>query len=328
MIFRPNSVRAFLIGAVLFVQLLLYVAAKITLAPRNCHGSIRHLHLAVGPDPATSMTVSFATQWAYPGYDAPVAGIQIGTSPRDLRRFVPEQEHPLTYKIDLEFKHPEKEKYYAPYQHHITIDGLEPDTTYYYVPMIGDRKEGIDGLASQHKHGLHQHAENINAEDKIKEQEHELKGGSGGDKRHRSLANYYEENVVLEQPHWDEHGRRLAPPPYDPTGIPCIDSHKIRSFTTAPDTQKTMYPMTFGIVGDIGQFEHSKETMEHLRDHLKGIKTVVLVGDIAYPEMDGRKWDTFFDFLDDTSPFAEIPLQIAAGNHGKEQATSVWYKSI
>lgn len=149
------------------------------------------------------------------------------------------------------------------------------------------------------------------------------KQGSDGYDRRRYQRDYYEENVVLEKPDWDEHGRRLAPPPYDPTGVPCIESHKVRSFKTAPDTVETMYPMTFGVIGDIGQFDHSKETLEHLRDHLKGIQAVVLVGDIAYPEMDGRRWDTFFDLLDDVSPFAQIPLQIAAGNHGKKKGSTV-----
>lgn len=320
MMYRPSLGRVLLLVGAVLVQLL-YVNAKINLAPRDCHGKIKHIHLAVGPDPAHSMTISFATDWAYPGQEAPVAGIRVGTSPRDLRRFVPEQEHPLTYNIDLDYRHPEKEAYYAPFQHHVTVDGLEPDTTYYYVAVIGDRKDGIDALASKYKHGSDQHAENINAEEKIYQEEVELRGGPEGDMRHRYLMNYVEENIVLEQPHWDEHGRRLAPPPYDPTGIPCIDRHKIRSFRTAPDTEETMYPITFGIIGDLGQFEHSQETVEHLRDHLQGIKTVVLVGDIAYPEMNGRKWDTFFDFLDDKSPFAEIPLQIAAGNHGKEHIT-------
>jgi hypothetical protein len=74
--------------------------------------------------------------------------------------------------------------------------------------------------------------------------------------------------------------------------------------------------MTFGLIGDIGQFEHSQETLEHMKAHVKGIQAVVLVGDIAYPGMDERLWDTFFDFLDDHSNFDTLPLQIAAGNHG------------
>jgi hypothetical protein len=127
-----------------------------------------------------------------------------------------------------------------------------------------------------------------------------------------------DEEEVDRVPQRDQHGRRLAPPPYNPTGQPCIDSYQVRSFKTAPSSESDehYYPMTFGIIGDIGQFDHSIETLEHMRDHLKGIQAVVLVGDIAYPGQDGRKWDTFFDFLDDHSAFATIPLQIAAGNHG------------
>jgi Purple acid Phosphatase, N-terminal domain len=286
--------------------------AAVTIAPRFCHGRIKHLHLAVGQDPARSMTVSFATDWGYPDRVAHIGAVRLGTSPDHLDRFVGEHESPLTYKIDLYNNRPGKESYHAPFQHHITIDRLEPDTTYYYVPLIGARADGVDAIRNESE----PHAENIVAENKIKHEDAELREGNEDDDRRRYLEDIFEENVELVQPDWDEHGRRLAPPPYDPTGIPCIDADKVRSFRTAPDDIETMYPMTFGVVGDIGQFDHSRETMEHLRDHLKGIQAVVLVGDIAYPEMDGRKWDTFFDFLDDTSPFDQVPLQIAAGNHG------------
>ena len=55
----------------------------IVLAPRHCHGSVRHLHLAVGnaPSAARSMTVSFASTWAFPDRVAPVAGVFVGKTP-------------------------------------------------------------------------------------------------------------------------------------------------------------------------------------------------------------------------------------------------------
>jgi hypothetical protein len=272
------------------------------------------------------MTVSFASAWAFPDQTAPVGGVHIGTSPDNLNRFVPEQELPLTYTIDS-MHGKAGEEYHAPYQHHITIDGLEPDTTYYYIAVIGDREEygnnpellatkPIRGQSSSITAVTTIKVENIEAENKIFEAEEELEEGNSDEERRLRLENLQMD--VDQTPRWDKHGRRLAPPPYNPSGRPCIDPNVVRSFKTAPSkvSDENYYPMVFGIIGDIGQFEHSVETLEHMRYHLKGIQAVVLVGDIAYPGNDGRKWDTFFDFLDDHSVFDTIPLQIAAGNHG------------
>jgi len=396
------------------------VAANIVIAPRHCHGSVRHLHLAVGNDPSRSMTVSFASTWAFPDRVAPVAGVFVGTVPpphydsssgdsstststtssnTDYTEFLasstfyPEQEEPITYTIYMQHKKPDQGLYYAPYQHHISVEGLEPDTTYYYLPVLGDREKGIDTLEehsrghfarasvksklNEQQQGGNPMALDIQTEAKLTkeqqvliEEEVEANGngsGNGNDRHHyhhhRSrrylsrgssqqhyeydeayLGRDYDANTEIVEidpsaPLWDANGRRLSPPPYDPTGIACIDAGKIRSFRTAPEeangngngygndgesesesganggSASALYPMTFGIIGDIGQFEHSQEVLNHIRDHAKGIRAVVLVGDIAYPDYDGRKWDTFFDFLDDQSNFDEIPLMVAAGNH-------------
>ena len=263
-------------------------------APRHCHGSTKHIHIAVGKDPAREMTISFASKWAHPGVHPPIAGVRVGTSPSNLDRFVGEQEFPITYNSSLPRS---GDPYYAPYQHHITIDGLEPNTRYYYVPVIGDRKKGIQKLqgrplqyhaASQDPHESEVAENKIVSEQEMNDEEEEAT---------RSLIR-----------------RKLAPPPYDGSEKPCIDVGRVRSFTSAPETATG--PVTFAIIGDLGQFEHSQETLEHMRDHSEGINAVVMVGDIAYTGYDHRRWDTFFDFLDDFSNFDELPLQIAAGNHG------------
>ena len=354
------------------------------IAPRHCHGGVRHLHLAVGnaPSAARSMTVSFASTWAFPDRAAPVAGVFVGkTPPADFHsakeyskdvvasshkdyteffahaEFYPEHEDPIEYSIFMDHKRADSDLYHAPFQHHITIGDLEPNTKYYYLPVLGDRQKGIDsleedalvhfGLVSARdqlkdlQQEQHQGAVNIQSETQLTK-EQQLLIEKTVDDGHRNLETFsrkqhfdydesylardYDANSAIieisqDAPMWDQNGRRLSPPPYDPTGIACIDAGKIRSFETAPDDiqpkHKDLYPMHFGVIGDIGQFSHSQEVLNHLRDHPKGIKAVVLVGDIAYPDFDGRKWDTFFDFLDDQSNFDEIPLMIAAGNHGK-----------
>jgi len=297
--------------------------AKVVVAPRHCpEGSARHLHLAVGKDPTTQMTISFASEWSdpikdYRGHEVeaipPLGGIFFGTSPTNLEHFVGETEYPDSYVSTLH-RH-EEQKYYSPFQHHITIDGLQPSTTYYYVAVLGDREDGMEILSSQrgkhHSHipttldaetkeHLHQTVvENTAAEAKIMHSRDQAK-------------NHGEENNLRRQ-----RRRNLGPPPYDGHEHPCIRASQVRSFKTAPavGTHQATYA-TFAIVGDLGQFSHSQDTMEHMSTHQGEYDIALLVGDIAYPEYDHRRWDTFFDFLDDFSPFDQLPLHIATGNHG------------
>jgi hypothetical protein len=188
--------------------------------------------------------------------------------------------------------------YYSPFQHHITIDRLEPNTTYYYIAVVGDRKLGVEHLRDMPlKDHPSQHL-NLDAQNKVMAAQEEIsRDNEDGSIRHAL--------------------RRLAPPPYDGHEKPCIEGYQVRSFTTAPlPGSEDAQSATFAIIGDLGQFDHSKETLMHMTNNRAGIDAVVLVGDIAYTEYDHRRWDTFFDFLDDFSIFDEVPLQVAIGNHG------------
>jgi hypothetical protein len=238
------------------------------------------------------MTISFASKWSYPDVEAPMGGVHIGLQPHQLDRFVGEQEFPITYNSTLIRT---DGFYYSPYQHHITIDGLEPNTAYYYIAVVGDREDGIEALeAKTLRDHPTQHIENWVAENEI--------------------LSYQEIDGEEEDSIRRIRQRKLAPPPYDGSGKPCIESEKVRSFRTAPETSTG--PVSFAIIGDLGQFDHSKETLEHMAAHREGIDAVMLVGDVAYTGFDHKKWDTFFDFLDDYSIFDEVPLHIATGNHG------------
>ena len=88
------------------------------------------------------MTISFATKWSYPDVSVPLGGVHLGLSPDNLDRYVEEQEFPLSYNST----NPHGQVYYAPYQHHVLIDNLEPATTYYYVIVSGEREEGSSAL--------------------------------------------------------------------------------------------------------------------------------------------------------------------------------------
>lgn len=260
--------------------------------PRHCHGSAKHLHLAVGKDPTQEMTISFASKWSHPDVVAPIGGVHYGTKPHELDTFVGEQEYPIKYESSLLRGGGD---YYSPYQHHITIGGLEPNTTYYFVAVIGEREKGIKALEEMPlRDHPSQHIENWVAENEILSGEEAMnEEEEDGERRLRR--------------------RKLAPPPYDPSGKPCMEAHKVRSFKTAPDTSEG--PVSFAIIGDLGQFDHSRETLEHMAANREGIDAVMLVGDVAYTGFNHKQWDTYFDFLDDYSIFDEVPLQIATGNH-------------
>lgn len=268
--------------------------AEVDGARSYCEGNVRHIHLAVGHDPAREMTISFASSSSMNTTKAPIGGIHIGLAQEQLNRFVPEQEYPLKYGATIDHEHHPTEEYSSPFQHHITVDALEPSTRYYYMTVVGDREEGFEKLAAT----------------------------SFGDsvRNYGTTAATEKEEIVHGETDYEKGGelrsrRRLAPPAYDGSNRPCTNGHKIRSFTTAPKSSESQ--VSFVIIGDLGQFEHSQETLDHLRTHKQGIDAVMLVGDIAYANGNHGHWDTFFDFLDDFSIFDEVPLQVATGNHGK-----------
>lgn len=113
---------------------------------------------------------------------------------------------------------------------------------------------------------------------------------------------------------------RLAP--YDGSHTSCPSPDKIRSFRTAPavvvlkGVDATAFaPVNFAIIGDLGQFPHSEETLARLMRSRDEIDSIVLAGDIAYANTDHRQWDTFFDLLDDYPIADHKPMQIVPGNH-------------
>jgi hypothetical protein len=135
--------------------------------PRYCDGTVRHVHLAVGPDPSTEMTVSFASVLS--NLPAPVGGVFIGTSPSELTRVVVEKEVGSSYNIaHTRVRHEKKDKhhqhhlgstppshsYFAPYYHHVTISDLQPSTTYYYRPQIRSNITGFQELEDENTRHL------------------------------------------------------------------------------------------------------------------------------------------------------------------------------
>ena len=277
------------------------VSAGIVVRPRDCGGAVRHVHLAVGPDPATSMTVSFASIPShYP--QVPVAAVAIGTKPTDLHVMVIADQAPSAYNVSVTHVRTAngppndgtgQAQYWSPYYHHVTITNLQPNTTYYYQPLIaGSRKDLTRARPNlrQSTNGAYDYSPQQQAQTAMEMEPDEVEGDDEA---------LYPDN---------QRRRRLAPAPYDGSEHACPAMDKIRSFSTAAAKAS---PTRLAIVGDLGQFAHSQETLQSLfQINPHELDAMILAGDIAYAGTDGRKWDTFFDFWDDTRLAERIPVSL------------------
>ncbi|CAB9522884.1 Zn(2+) purple acid phosphatase [Seminavis robusta] len=285
---------------------------------RSCAGSIRHVHLAVGHDPATQMTVSFSSVRSF---HAPlVGGVLIGTSPDNLDVYIEEKEHRYYNATPDKAKHGE---YHSPLLHAIRIKDLEPSTTYYYKCTVRKRHDESPLEASETAWALRG-----NSLKKRKDHSHDHDYMKANQQQEVMRAEEREESSADNDDEPDQRSRQLDLDYYDGTQGECPPPNKIRTFQTGPalgsldQTKKTnnQPSLKFAYIGDIGQFEHSQENIVHLVTHERNnLNAIMLAGDIAYTGYDNRRWDTFFDFMDDFFMVDEIPMQICAGNHDIEK---------
>ncbi len=127
---------------------------------------------------------------------------------------------------------------------------------------------------------------------------------------------YYKVGLVEDEIEESDNARRrklVRWPPYNPDGKPCPDALKIHSFRTGSFDKET--PLTLALVGDLGQFPHSEDTVARMARDADILDVAILAGDVAYTEFDHRRWDTFLDFFDDYPLFSKVPLQLCPGNH-------------
>jgi hypothetical protein len=269
-------------------------ASSSTVFPRYCDGP-QHVRIAVGPDPATEMIVSFGS---IPSFVAPpVGGVLVGTSPLAMHTLHME---PATgashYNIPVEQKYSNSQEsvYYSLYYHHVTISGLLPNTTYYYEPMF------------------HRNTADFPHKDVVT---------VWPDDAAEAAAKFAETTSNEPDEDYTRRKRRLGDlDAYDGRQTECPSETKIRSFRTAPAPNKDAKG-SFVIMGDLGQYPHSKEALSRMIRMRDSIDTVILAGDLAYARNDDREWDTFLDFLDDY-PIAETkPMQIVPGNHDINKLT-------
>jgi len=292
--------------------------------------------LSVGPNPATSVIVSFAssTSPSDTGTSSPpIGGVLIGKvhleeesdQETTLTRLVVEKEPASWYNATEWFSETHVDHYASPYYHHVLVDELEPDTFYSYQLITREELSSMQHLqeimseqsASQAKLIAEQIDEQLlDGEENNNDDQDEEEGFR---RRQEELHQAHRQEKQQQRQH-----RRLAPPPYDSTQCKCPDPNQIRSFRTAPNGGDSPHDknLKFAVIGDIGQFAHSQETVHHLKHHHGAdiVDFVLLAGDLAYPEMNHQRWDTFLDFFDDFPFFDQVPLQITPGNHDIDKA--------
>eukprot|EP00164_Ancoracysta_twista_P004243 GFYU01005717.1.p1 GENE.GFYU01005717.1~~GFYU01005717.1.p1 ORF type:complete len:469 (+),score=132.08 GFYU01005717.1:90-1496(+) len=88
----------------------------------------------------------------------------------------------------------------------------------------------------------------------------------------------------------------------------------VYSFETPPAVGLDV-PYTFAVMGDLGQTENSRATVEHVLDN-PAAKTVLLAGDLSYADGDQPRWDSWGEMVEPL--FSERPLMATAGNHEVE----------
>ena len=287
------------------------------LQPRNCHGVPHHVHLSVGADPATSMTVTFATT---PSYEtAPVAGVAIGVTPNDFEYIVVERESSSHYHVptfdDADAKGPPTPKsgqslYWSDHYHHINITNLQPDTVYYYQPVVAASRQELK-IPNTHN--------NLRSSSNTKNDppSQETSQLAPPHTHYNPLDNVYDKPQAQAQVngaamilnHQGERRRFLAN--YDTTQQPCPAVDRPRWFRTAPasSSNNTVIPTTtLAVLGDLGQTPHSATNLQDLYETTPQLNFALLVGDIAYVDKAENKWDVFFDFWDDMALPERIPV--------------------
>jgi len=111
----------------------------------------RHVHLSTLKDSSTSIIISFSSHpcdmLLNEKNTGNVAGVKkmppsigavlIGTDPKiETFRLVIGSEAPQRYNATIRHKDGRSYEYWSEYQHHVTIQDLEPDTTYYYQCIV------------------------------------------------------------------------------------------------------------------------------------------------------------------------------------------------
>lgn len=252
-----------MMAATAAVLLLLWTTVT---AQRDCSHVPHHVRLAIGHD--DTMTVSFASTWS-DQKAAPIGGVVIGT-----QLFV-EQESPRSYNFTHLYYGEEPDPYASAYYHHVTVDGLDPDTEYSYRPVFAATREELTALVDSGVMGA------LEKEREKEEMENDLENS-----QHRSL--------------FDQHG-------YNSKSQACPAANEFRTFRTAPAS----IAATIGVLGDIGRTKTAEQTLARLVG--SDLDFLLFAGDLCYCYGYAPFWDIFLDLMDDY-PIG-VPFMTVPGNH-------------
>ena len=219
-----------------------FIESTIEIQSHDYCTSSRHVHLSSLADASTSVTISFSSQPCDPPEGEysehhepmptplPLGAVLIGDDPNSLQ--VVMGDIPLRYNATI-YHHKAKNNfdYTSEYQHHVTVDNLEPHTTYYYRCIV-IKTERVNSINDD------------NDDVEVKEESRNLR------------------HLLTKQ-----------------------DSSEIFSFRTAP-APKSGKSTKIAILGDLGDFYHTRETLNILSSRLEELDSIVLVGDLSYANGD------------------------------------------
>ena len=80
----------------------------------------------------------------------------------------------------------------------------------------------------------------------------------------------------------------------------------VQRFVSPPKVGSTQ-TLRFGIVGDVGQTEYSKETLGYLKTYVN-LTAVLHAGDLSYADFDQARWDTWGNLIDPLA--SQIPWMV------------------
>ena len=105
-------------------------------------------------------------------------------------------------------------------------------------------------------------------------------------------------------------------------------------FTTGPmplssETNYEFDPIKFALVGDLGQTDDSKTTIQHIASNAN-ITAILHAGDMSYADSVQERWDSWFElieFLSKSTPWLVCPGNHEIETHGLTKDIFVPYQS-
>ncbi|KAF1866831.1 hypothetical protein Lal_00018217 [Lupinus albus] len=98
------------------------------------------------------------------------------------------------------------------------------------------------------------------------------------------------------------------------------DSHKVYTLKTPP----SKFPIKFALVGDLGQTEWTKTTLEHI--YKSDYDILLLAGDLSYADTIQEQWETFGRLVEPLA--SQRPWMVTTGDHDVETMSFLHRKAF